>query len=176
MPGFANGVMYADNVRFDGGDYPGEMNADGQLLIGSTAPPNIKVGQLQPGTGIKITNRSGSISVSSLGGGLSWTTKGANDALVSNNGYIANAGAALSFSLPATSSVGDIVALSLDGATSWTITQAANQQIRFGASETTLGAGGSLASTAQGDTVYMVCVTANLRWIVLNSVGNISIA
>ncbi len=63
MPGFANGVMYADNVRFDGGDFPGEINTDGQILIGSTAAPNIKVGTLGAGSNIVVTPGSGSISV-----------------------------------------------------------------------------------------------------------------
>jgi hypothetical protein len=175
MPGFSNGIMYADNVRFDGGHYPGEVTADGQLLIGSTAAPHIKVGTITPGPGIAITNGSGTISIGAWGGGLSWSSRGVSDALVVNNGYFCNAGAALAFSLPALSTVGSIVALTLDGSTSWTITQAANQQIRFGSLETTLGAGGSLASTAQGDTVYLLCVVANLRWVVVSSVGNITV-
>lgn len=174
MPGFNNGVVWANNVRFDGAGYPGQVTADGELLIGSTAAPNIKVGTITPGPGIAITNGSGTISIGAWGGGLSWTAKGASDALVPNNAFYCNAGAALSFSLPAVSTTGSIVALTLDGSTSWTITQAANQQIRFGSLETTLGAGGSLASTAQGDTVYLLCVVANLRWVVVSSVGNIT--
>lgn len=175
MPGFNNGVMYANNVRFDGAGYPGAVTADGQLLIGSTVAPNIRVGSITPGTGIAVSSGAGSISISSWGGGLSWTTKGVSDALVSNNAFICNAGAALSFSLPAISSVGSIVALTLDGATSWTITQAAGQRIRFGSLETTNGAGGSLASTAQGDTVYLLCTVANTRFNVVSSIGNLTV-
>lgn len=104
-----------------------------------------------------------------------WSDIGASGALVVNQGFIANAGAALSFSLPATSAVGDVIALALDGATSWVISQGANQQIRMGSITTTLGVGGSLASTSQGDSITLVCKTANLLWTaVYGSFGNIS--
>jgi hypothetical protein len=48
MPsGFYNGsIMFADNVRFDGAEQPGQVTTDGQLLIGSTTAPNIRVGIL----------------------------------------------------------------------------------------------------------------------------------
>jgi hypothetical protein len=78
----------------------------------------------------------------------------------------------LSLSLPATSAVGNVIEVSLDGATSFTITQGAGQQIRLGNVATTAGVGGSLASTQQGDSVRLVCRTANLLWNVLSSMGN----
>lgn len=63
MPGFNNGVMWADNVRFDGNAYPGAVTTDGQLLIGSTASPNIKVGTPTGSGGITITPGSGTLSI-----------------------------------------------------------------------------------------------------------------
>jgi len=61
MPGFNNGVMWADNVRFDGTGYPGAVTTDGQLLIGSTASPNIRVGTITAGSNIAITPGAGTI-------------------------------------------------------------------------------------------------------------------
>ena len=148
--------------------------SNGQLLIGKTGDYPQLAG-LTPGPGISITSGAGSITIASIGTGLAWSTKGASTALVNNNGFICTAGAALSFSLPAVSSVGDIVALTLDGSTSWTITQAANQQIRIGVLQTTVGVGGSLTSTAQGDTIIMVCSVANLKWNSFAPVGNITV-
>lgn len=58
MPaGFYNGeVMFADNVRFDGGTQPGQVTTNGQLLIGSTVAPNIRVGNLlTPNAGSTVT-------------------------------------------------------------------------------------------------------------------------
>lgn len=63
MPGFNNGVVWADNVRFDGAGYPGAVTTDGQLLIGSTASPNIKVGIPTGSGGITVTPGSGTLNI-----------------------------------------------------------------------------------------------------------------
>jgi hypothetical protein len=63
--GFANNVMYAQNVRFDGASHPGQITSDGQLLIGSSVSPNIQVGNLTSSDGsIVITNGHGTINLS----------------------------------------------------------------------------------------------------------------
>lgn len=106
---------------------------------------------------------------------INQSTQPAN--LVANNGYICQSGGTgnVSSALPSASSVGDLIEITLDGATSWTITQAVGQQIRLGISQTTSGAGGSIVSTQQGDSLRMVCSVANLRWNVLSSIGNLTI-
>jgi len=177
MPGFDNDVVFCSNVDFRGVDpIVGQVTTDGQLLIGSTVAPNIRVATLTPGTNIGITNGAGSITLNTTGvASFSWSNVNASAALVVNRGINCTAGAALSFSLPAVSAVGDVIRVVLDGSTSWTITQAANQQIRMGSSQTTLGVAGTLASTAQGDAIEMVCKTANLVWTVVSSMGNIAI-
>jgi len=178
MAGFDNDVMFASNVDFTGTTpVSGRVTTDGQLLIGSTAAPNIKVNTLTAGTGISITNGSGSITISAVGEGLTWQTISANQTLAVNNGYFCiSPGGALSLALPATSAIGDTIAIVLDGATSWTITQPnAGTRIRIANSQTTLGVGGSLASTQQGDTIFLVCQTANARWVVTDLIGNITV-
>lgn len=106
---------------------------------------------------------------------INQSTQPAN--LVANNGYICQAGGTgnVSSALPSASRVGDLIEITLDGATSWTITQAVGQQIRLGISQTTSGVGGSIVSTQQGDSLRMVCSVANLRWNVLSSIGNLTI-
>lgn len=106
------------------------------------------------------------------------TETGTPASLVNNVGYIcASDGvpSALSFALPATSALGDIIEIALNGATSWTITQGAGQQIRWSGSTTTLGAGGSIATTGTGDTIRMVCQTANTIWVGLSGNGNLTV-
>jgi len=148
---------------------------NGQLAIGSTGNPP-SAATLTAGAGITITNGAGSITITNTGAAPTWQAVSAGGALSVDNGYICIApGGALSFSLPATSAVGDEVELVLDGATSWTITQGAGQSIRFGLFTTTVGAGGSLASTAQGDAVRIVCSVANTKWNVLSAVGNLTV-
>jgi len=116
--------------------------------------------------------------VSTNGNTVNWQSISANQTLVKNTGYFCiSPGGALSLALPSTASstIGDIIEITLDGATSWTITQAASQQIRFGNLQTTSGVGGSLASTAAGDTLRMVYQSSG-KWNVLSSVGNLTIA
>jgi hypothetical protein len=57
-------VVYCDNVSFDGSQRNGRVTTDGELLIGSTASPNIRVATLTAGSGISIVNASGSITIS----------------------------------------------------------------------------------------------------------------
>lgn len=70
MAGFDNDVMYAANVDFRGVEpVAGQVVADGQLLIGSTASPNIKVGIPTSTDGsITITPGSGTLNFATTGG------------------------------------------------------------------------------------------------------------
>jgi hypothetical protein len=106
-----------------------------------------------------------------------WQTTSVNIANLSvNHGYLCiSPGGALTLGLPATAALGDEIEITLDGATSFQITQAAGQQIRYGNFETTLGATGTLTSSRPGDTVRMVAQTAT-RWNVLSSMGNLVVA
>ena len=149
---------------------------NGQLAIGSTgADPSAAT--LTPGTGVSISNGAGSITINAVGAGLTWTVvTGATQAMTSNNGYIANRAGTVAFSLPTTSAVGDIVAVTgINTATGWSIAYTTNQQIFFGTSSATITTG-SLASVNIRDTVFLVCVVANLTWNVISSIGNITVA
>lgn len=77
--GFDNDVMYADNVDFTGGSpVSAKVTTDGQLLIGATASPNIRVNTLTAGTGIAITNGAGTISIATNGSEVANTITGDN--------------------------------------------------------------------------------------------------
>lgn len=107
--------------------------------------------------------------VSTTGRTVNWQQISASQTLEVNSGYFCIApGGALSLLLPASANISDIIEITLDGATSWTITQGAGQQIRYNNAETTSGAGGSLSSTAQGNTVKLVA-QSSLRWNVISS-------
>ena len=154
--------------------------ANGQLLIGKTGDfPQLAT--LTDGTGITITEGAGTITIDAKGGGLSWTTKSGNDNFVSNNGYIAIApGGALVFTLPSVSSVGAVIGITLAGATSFGIAQAASQTVRVGSQVTAAGAGTKVVSTAQGDTLLLLCIVAGTgtgdgNWIAISCIGNFTI-
>jgi hypothetical protein len=110
-------------------------------------------------------------------GGTVWNVISASQTLAVNNGYICvSPGGALALALPATSAVGNIIEVVLNGATSWQITQAAGQEIFIANTHTTIGAGGSLTSTAQGDAVRLVCSVANTTWIAVSGfIGNLTV-
>ena len=149
---------------------------NGQLAIGSTgADPSAAT--LTAGTGVTITNGAGSITVSAVGGGLTWTVvTGTTQAAAVNNGYIANNAGQVVVTLPAVSAVGDTVAVTgMNNATGWKVAQNAGNQIFFGSSSTTAGTGGSLTSTATRDTVYLVCIVANGAWNAVGSIGNLTV-
>lgn len=149
---------------------------NGQLPIGSSAA-DPTLATLTPGTGVTISNGAGSITINAAGGGLTWTVvTGATQTMAVNNGYIANRASNIVFSLPTTSAVGDVVAVTgINTALGWTISYTTNQQIFFGTSSATITTG-SLSSINIRDSVYLVCVIANTIWNVINSVGNITIA
>lgn len=131
-------------------------------------------------TGVTIANGNGTAgnpTISVTGAGLTWTVvTGASQAMTVNNGYIANRAGTVAFTLPTTSAVGDIIAVTgINTATGWSIAYTTNQQIFFGTSSATITTG-SLASVNIRDTVFLVCVTANLTWNVFSAIGNITIA
>lgn len=151
---------------------------NGQLAVGSTGATPVAT-TLSAGTGVSITNGAGSITINSTGGGLSWTqVTTPTQSLGANSGYtIVNSGT-VTLTLPATIpqfSVIQIVGQGAGGTGGWTIAQNSGQQIVFGKSGTTVGAGGSLSSTYQTDCVYLLCTTANTDFQVLNSVGNLTV-
>lgn len=92
-----------------------------------------------------------------------------------NNGYIANNGATVQLTLPAVAVIGDMIRVTGKGAGGWQIQQNAGQTIYFASQATTTGAGGSLSSTDDRDSIELVCVTANNDWNVLSSIGNITV-
>ena len=91
-----------------------------------------------------------------------------------NNGYIANNAGTVTFTLPDSAAVGDIVRVTSIQA-AWSIAQNAGETIYFGSSSTTTGVGGSLTSTDTRDAIELVCVVANTDWQALSSIGNITI-
>jgi hypothetical protein len=113
--------------------------------------------------------------IGSSGGLLPWTSISASQTLAVNNGYIVSSGA-LSLALPATSAVGAVIEINLPtSGTSWSITQASGQNITVNNLTSTTGTGGSVSSTATGQSIYLVCTVANTSWIAQSFVGNLTI-
>ena len=91
-----------------------------------------------------------------------------------NTAYVVDDGASLvTLTLPATAALGSVFGIIGKGAGGWTIAQATGQSIHFG-NVTTTTTTGSLSSTLQYDSVWLVCITANTVFSVYDAVGNIT--
>ena len=133
----------------DGSGVVNFISTDGSVEItGSSASPNNHTINFEVSGGIVAV----------------WERINSSQTLVKSHGYMVF-GNAVSLALPAVSVIGDTIEITLDGGTSWTVTQPnAASQIRYGNVETTLGVGGSIASNQPGDYIRLVCQTANGRW------------
>jgi len=113
--------------------------------------------------GVLVTGNAGTntLTISVPGAGVTWSTVTTNTAMVTFNGYVTNSASPLTMTLPATAAVGDQFSVTGLGAGGWVIAQNAGQSIIAGTQSTTVGVGGSLASTNRYDDLTLVCIVAN---------------
>jgi hypothetical protein len=131
----------------------------------------------QAGNNGKFLTTDGSVA-SWANAGMPWSTvTGASQSMSVNNGYIANRASLVTFTLPATSVVGDMVSVVGQGTGGWQISQNAGQIITVNTQQTSPGVGGYIysGSGANRTTVDLICVTASTEWQVLYTFGTISI-
>lgn len=153
----AHGVLLAENA---GAFVATTAGTSGQFLVsnGASADPSFQTATPQ----LTVT-----------------PVAGATQAMTSNHSYVANDSAQTTFTLPATSSVGDIVqvvgsALNTGG---WIIAQGAGQIIYGPAGHSTSGATGTATSAAAAaQSVTISCVVANTTWVITANSGTISLA
>lgn len=125
------------------------------------------------GNGTSVnTSGSGSTLTISVSNFQAWVTGNGGGTLANNTGYFITSGTP-SWALPATAAIGTVISIVLSGGTSWTITQAAGQSIQVGQFTSTVGVSGSVASSEQGDTINLVCIAANTKWMTISFVGNL---
>lgn len=140
---------------------------NGQVLIGSTGldpVPNLITGS----GGIVVTPGAGTINISGTGGGISWTdVTGTSQVMAPDNGYVADNGGLVTLTLPAIAAFGSVLSIAGKGAGGWIISQNAGQNIQIGNVGSSIGVGGSVASTNRWDSLNLVCVTANTVWVSL---------
>ena len=120
--------------------------------------------QLESLGGISIISDAGNnkITFQVTGNGFPWTviTDATYDIEV-NNGYFANRGGGVVFTLPSTASVGDTFIITNINAGGFSIKQNAGQTIYIGDQSTTTGVDGIVSSTSIGDSVILTCSIAD---------------
>lgn len=163
------------------GNGTGNVNSiglnNGQIVIGATGGAPL-AGTLTAGFGINISNGTNSITISSTGIMPTVTVTGTTQTLSVNTKYLAANATGVTFTLPATSAVGDEILIMAKGPLplgSWTIAQLTGQTIYYGNQTTTTGTGGSISTTQARDTLRLMCVTANTEWQVMSSQGNMNV-
>lgn len=98
-----------------------------------------------------------------------------NQQMQITNAYYANGTQTVLLALPQSADIGDIIEVAALNANGWQITQTEGQQIRFKTSLTTVGAVGSLASTAIGDVATLKCIVTNTTWMVFANEGTLTV-
>lgn len=127
------------------------------------------------GAGSISTSGAGStVTITGTGGGLGWqeiTVVGPTATSV-NMGYITNNVARVELTLPLLSVLGANIRVVGKGAGGWQINQNAGQNIVLDAASTTVGVGGNLQSDAFGESIDLICTTADTTWTIADGIGN----
>jgi hypothetical protein len=102
---------------------------------------------------------------------------GTTQAMTSGHTYIANNASLTTFTLPATSAVGDILkivgsALNTGG---WKVTYTTGQIIWGPAGSSTVTTGNAASATAAAQVMTMQCVVANTTWVITDNSGTITL-
>ena len=170
----AHGVLVGEGT---GSIVATTAGTNGQVLLGSTAA-DPAFGTLTTSTGVAFTTGAASLAINVKSGGFAVTAvAGASQALASQGTFIANDTAQTTFTLPATSAVGDIInvigsALNTGG---WKITYSTGQIIWGPAGSSTITTGNAATGSAAAQTASLVCVVANTTWVIFANSGTITL-
>lgn len=96
-----------------------------------------------------------------------------NQTLAINTTYIINGASPLTLTLPTTFTAGEFIEI-IGYAGGWSIAQGAGQNILYNGTGTTIGAGGSLSSTLDTDSVKLYAVANDLTFVASNTQGNLN--
>ncbi len=85
---------------------------------------------------------------------------------MADSGYVTNNAGVVTVTLPTTAAFGTALSIIGKGAGGWALAQNSGQNIQIGSVSSTVGAGGSVASTNRYDSIDLLCTTANTTWTV----------
>jgi|GEM_PF-3558862 len=108
--------------------------------------------------------------IAAAGSIIIWTASMVSKSMVADNGYFLTGGGALVLTLPVVCAAATVIEIAGSASASWSIAQNALQSIQLGAVTSTVGVGGSVTSANAGDTIRMLCIVANTKWVMLSSV------
>lgn len=162
--GVANPTAHGIAVAEGASNFTFKVLTDGQVLIGVTGSDPVPA-NLTAGAGISITNGAGTITIAGTGSGIGWNeVTGVTQAMVADTGYVVNNAGLVTLTLPTTAAFGTAITILGKGAGGWIIAQNSGQSIQVGSVASTIGVGGSVASTNRFDSIELICTTANTIW------------
>ena len=175
-------TVYTNRIDVFGYYYTGGTSGSGGsislTITGDSGPagqPAAGNWDIIGGTGVSTVSSAGQLIINAPATGVTWTdVVGTSQALNPNEGYTANNAGLVTLTLPAVAAYGTTIDVVGKGAGGWLIAQLAGQTIHFNSTSTTVGVGGSLASTVQYNTVKLLCTVADLAWTVIASEGNLT--
>ena len=127
------------------------------------------------GSNITTSGSGNTITITDTGTTVWSVVTGTTQAAAVDKGYIANNAGTVTITLPATAAVGATFEVTgMNNATGWKLAVTTGQTIYFGTATTTVTTG-YLQSSNIYDAVRLVCNVANISFIVLSSVGNITV-
>jgi hypothetical protein len=142
----------------------------GQVVIGGTSTP--AAATLSAGNGISITNGNNSITISSPGGGFTWSDESTSFAASAGNGYFVTATSTAT--LTSSPSQGNSIAFVVDSASGILTIQAnTGQFIQLGTAKS--ASAGVCVSNKNGDSIVLVYRASDSIWFGIQSVGTWSI-
>lgn len=164
-----------DVANVNGGITSSGITMNSSTLLGRSTAGTGLIEEITIGTNLSLV--SGVLSATTSGSsGITWSEiTGTSQSMAVDNGYIANNAGLVTLTLPSTAAVGKVVRVAGKGAGGWKVAQNASGIIHFGNLSTTTGTGGSLQSSHRRDSVELVCVVANTEWVVISSIGNITV-
>ncbi len=135
---------------------------------GGAVSPNGSGNMNLVGSGtVSVTGNPGTNTLTVSVGGTAVVVVSANTSMVTNTSYLCvSPGGVLDMALPTTSSVGDIVEISLGTATGFRVTQDIGQSVVLGNLATTVGLTGYFQTTdTTGSSIRLMCTVANTTWM-----------
>ena len=105
------------------------------------------------------------------------TVAGTTQAMLSNHSYIANSASLTTFTLPTTSSVGDLIRVTGSSLNTggWKVTYTTGQIIWGPAGASTVTTGNAASAAAAAQSFEIICTIANTTWTIINNSGTITL-
>jgi hypothetical protein len=154
--------------------------------LDTTTTTKAVVAKLVAGTNVSFSSTgvdagTGDVTINASGGGsgMNFTEVTGSaphtTAMAVGAGYISSNTALETFSLPTTAAIGTLLSIRGKGTGLFKISQAASQLIHFGDKDTITGTTGYIQSVDPNDSIDLICIVADLEWMVQDSTGNFDI-